>query len=144
MLIAAIIFGILSLISLCVLVRKNSKDTYDENLSWYGMGFLFSGIFSLTALLVAVNLSFSTSNLTGYIYSADTTFGYTTGHIRFSEQAGTDAQPQFCVQADSEPGKKIVELAGSGKKVKVTIPPYFYFANNPFACGTTETKIEVQ
>ena len=98
------------------------------------------GIVAFGALFV--RLSWSTQNLTGYIYSADSALGYTTAHIRFSEQAGMDVQPSFCVKTNSDPGKQIKELVGSGKKVRITIPPYFYLAANPFACGTTEMVIE--
>lgn len=57
---------------------------------------------------------------TGYIYSTENFFDRTTVHIRFSETAGKDAQPSFCV---AEEDKEFVQsLAGSGKKVRVTVP----------------------
>lgn len=62
---------------------------------------------------------------TGYIYSAGDSFNKTVGHIRFSEYAGEDAQPSFCASKNSETAKRIKELAGSGKKVKVRVPSGF-------------------
>lgn len=57
---------------------------------------------------------------TGYIYSTEDFFDRTNVHIRFSEAAGKDAQPSFCV---AEEDKEFVQsLAGSGKKVRVTVP----------------------
>jgi len=95
------------------------------------IGFLFVGRVSIT-----------TQNLSGYIYSSETRFGYTTSHIRFSEQAGMDVQPSFCVKADSDAGRKVKEITGSGKKVNIVIPPYFYLTLNPFACGNTSMTIQ--
>jgi hypothetical protein len=107
---------------------------------------IFSGILGFVGFfgfLATINLQMGQSTLTGYIYSAETKFGYTTAHIRFSQNAGTDAQPEFCVKSDSEAGQAIQQYTGTDTKVRITIPPYFYFANNPFACGTTSTKIQV-
>lgn len=90
----------------------------------------------------AVHMDLSSQSLTGYIYSSSNNVaGYTTAHIRFSENAGTDAQPEFCVKADSDAGRAIAKYVGSGKKVKVEIPSYFYLANNPFVCGTTKMTV---
>ena len=141
MLIAAIVTGIIGLAAGVAWAIRFFMD--GEGGILLGTLFWLFGVIWFFAFLFALNISLSTQNLSGFIYSADTTYGYTTGHIRFSEQAGQDVQPSFCVKADSEPGRQITELAGSGKKVRVTIPPYFYFANNPFACGTTDMKIEV-
>lgn len=142
MLIIAIVATILSLICGVILIFFLKAEFSDWPV-FATLGWVTFGLVATASILIATKLNLSSQQLTGYIYSATTTWGYTTGHIRFSEQAGTDAQPEFCVSADSEAGKKIRELAGSSRKVKVTIPPYFYFDNNPFACGTTETAIEV-
>lgn len=77
------------------------------------------GIFALSCL----QLNTGEKQYTGYIYSAEDTLFTTTGHLRFSENAGMDEQPAFCV--DKANGQKIKDLAGSGKKVKVTIPAGF-------------------
>lgn len=146
MLVAAIITGLIGLAGgvLWLVTKLSSKGDYgygEGNILGAVLFYVFGVIWFLT-FLMALNWSWSTDTLTGYIYSADSRAGYITGHIRFSEQAGQDVQPSFCVKADSEPGKQIRELAGSGQKVRVNIPPYFYFANNPFACGTTDMTIE--
>lgn len=74
--------------------------------------------------MVCIQWSPGEAQYTGYIYSAEDGLGdKTRGHLRFSEYAGKDEQPSFCVQKTD--GWKIKELAGSGKKVKVTIPAGF-------------------
>lgn len=144
MLIAAIITGIIGLVCGIVWIVNFFKDGIYEGGIFWGIGFWVFGVIWFFTFLASLNMNFGTNNLTGYIYSSDTKFGYTTGHIRFSENAGMDEQPSFCVKSDSEAGRQIKELTGSGKKVSITEPPYFYFANNPFACGTTKMTIEVQ
>lgn len=57
---------------------------------------------------------------TGYIYSAEDSYTKTVGQIRFSQNAGTDEQPSFCVK--KEHGDNIRKYAGTDTKVKVTIP----------------------
>lgn len=63
---------------------------------------------------------------TGYIYSAEDSISKTTGHIRFSQNAGEDTQPSFCVR--KEHGDMIKQYAGTEEKVKVTIPAGFVIA----------------
>lgn len=99
------------------------------------------GVLALISLLGSVNWRFGSQQLTGYIYSYSNRAGYTTAHIRFSQNAGTDSQPEFCVAANSDAGRAIQKYTGSNTKVDVNIPSYFYLANNPFACGTTNTTI---
>lgn len=116
------------------------------NSSYGGEGWGILGIFLLVVafftFLFSLNFKFGTENLTGYIYSSSDTAGYTKGHIRFSENAGTDEQPYFCAPSGSEAARKIKQYAGSGKKVAVTVQPYFYFSNNPFACGTDKVTVK--
>ena len=111
-----------------------------DNEGW-GIGVMFFGIVFFFALLGSMNLRISTQELTGYIYSSSNRVGYTAAHIRFSQNAGTDAQPEFCVKTDSEAGRAVKKYVGSDTKVKIHIPGYFYFSNNPFACGTTNMTI---
>lgn len=122
------------------LYNYQKPDSYGGGLGW-GIGYWTLGVIWLIAFLVSLNISFTNQNLTGYIYASQSTFGYTTAHIRFSQSAGQDVQPSFCVKTDSPVGQQIQRLAGSGQKVRVDIPRYFYFANNPFACGTTKMTI---
>lgn len=79
-----------------------------------------------------VNINTGDKQYTGYIYSAEDYIAKTTGNIRFSENAGADEQPSFCV--DKQDGQQLKDLAGSGKKVKVTIPARFSIIA-PWACA---------
>ena len=76
--------------------------------------------------LSCVRISTGEKQYTGYIYSAEDSFGETTGHIRFSQNAGEDMQPSFCVK--KEHGDTIKRYAGTEEKVKVTIPAGFAIA----------------
>jgi hypothetical protein len=136
MLIAAIILGLLALF--CGVAAIANSDNFEG----WGAGFLFLGFLWMIAFFGALNMRISSQELTGYIYSSSNRTGYTTAHIRFSQNAGTDAQPEFCVKTDSEPGRAIQKYVGTDTKVKISIPGYFYFSNNPFACGTTKTVIQ--
>lgn len=143
MIILAILTGLIALaFGVAWIINYKNNGSYSDRGFWLGAGFIVFGVVWFIATLGSINFAISAKNLTGYIYSSNTTVGYTHGHIRFSENAGQDVQPEFCAKADSEVGRKIAEYAGSGKKVRVTVPPYFYLSNNPFACGTTNTKIE--
>lgn len=62
---------------------------------------------------------------TGYIYSTQDVFDKTVAHIRFSKEAGSDAQPSFCVKNGTEKSEKLKELSGSDIKVKVKVPAGF-------------------
>jgi len=141
MLITAIITGLIALTGGILWLVTRVKDGYEGN--FYGaILFWVFGVIWIISFLLSLNIQVSSTHLSGYIYSSDSAFGYTTAHIRFSQNAGTDEQPSFCVKSDSKAGKQIAELVGSGKKVQVNIPPYFYFSNNPFACGTTKMTIK--
>lgn len=78
---------------------------------------------------------------TGYIYSAEDGIAKTTGHLRFSENAGMDEQPSFCV--DKKDGQQLKELAGSGKKVRVTVPAGFAI-KAPWVCVFPATIDEME
>lgn len=139
MILAAIILGSLSLI--CLITWAIRFFSYDEG-AIAGMLGIVLGVAWLVCFLTCLNWQISSQELTGYIYSSSTTRGFTTAHIRFSENAGTDAQPEFCVKADSVPGRAIEKYTGSGVRVRVNIPSFFYFSNNPFTCGTTNMTIQ--
>lgn len=81
---------------------------------------------------VHLNWNLGERQYTGYIYSAEDGIAETVGHLRFSENAGMDEQPSFCV--DKEDGQIIKDLAGSGKKVKVIVPAGFKIIA-PWACA---------
>ena len=113
-------------------------DFYHVKLFWVFLG-CFGGFILLIGLFLlfvfgcsCVNWSTGEKTYTGYIYSAEDEWGDSTeGHLRFSENAGEDVQPAFCVKKND--GQKIKELAGSGKKVRVTVPTGFAFTA-PWNC----------
>jgi len=97
---------------------------------------------ALVLLLVVsghVHINTGEDIYTGYIYSAQDGIAKTVGHLRFSESAGMDEQPSFCV--NKEDGYQLKQLAGSGKKVRVTRPAGFAIAA-PWAC-TFPASIEI-
>jgi len=143
MLIAAIITGIIALAcGIAWLARIKSTEWDDASQMWIGSGFWVIGFIWVICFLTALNWQISSQQLSGYIYSSSDTRGFTTAHIRFSQNAGTDAQPEFCVKTNSTPGREIAKYVGTNTKVEVNIPSYFYFSNNPFACGTPNTSIK--
>lgn len=97
-------------------------DLFMDHPILFGMGVLVL-IFVFIAIVGCVNWNTGEKQYTGYIYSAEDTLFQTVGHLRFSENAGVDEQPAFCV--DKANGQKIKDLAGTGKKVKVTVPAGF-------------------
>lgn len=90
------------------------------------------GVLVLAFAAASVQVNTGEKQYTGYIYSAEDGIAETVGHLRFSENAGMDEQPSFCV--DKKDGQQIKDLAGSGKKVKVTVPAGFAIAF-PWVCG---------
>jgi len=136
MLVAALILGVLTITFIIAAI----KSDWDGEI--WAVAAVIVAFAGLVCLIISMQINFGTKNLTGYIYSNEDRVGYTVGHIRFSENAGTDEQPSFCAPSSSKAADKIKEYSGSGKKVKVTVPPYFYFANNPFACGTDKVTVE--
>lgn len=81
---------------------------------------LIISIILLSFGTLCFHLNIGEKQYTGYIYSAEDDIDKTVGHLRFSETAGMDEQPSFCM--DKRDGKQIKDLAGSGKKVKVIVP----------------------
>ena len=122
---------------------KVSKNSYDGEIRmWFGG--IFTAIYAvaaITTLIMCFRWQIGTDTRTGYIYSVDEKFGKGTVHIRLGENAGADAQEPFCVSGENL--EKARALAGTSKKVKVTIPASgFHFENDYFAC-TSEPIIEL-
>lgn len=97
-----------------------------------------------TAIFALIQINLGESTYTGYIYSAEDILDKSVGHIRFSETAGKDSQPSFCVAKGSEESKKLKELAGSGKKVRVTVPEGFVVNMWYGQCGLQANIEEVK
>lgn len=124
--------------------RIKNKDYWHldgELRAFVGWGLCaFNAVFAVLALLCCFRWQIGTDTRTGYIYSVDEEFGKGTVHIRLSESAGEDSQKPFCV--DGENLEKARKLAGSGKKVIVTLPSTgIHFENDFFAC-TSDAIIE--
>lgn len=111
-------------------------DSYGGGLTGLGWVAVFVLILGVMAgfifAFMCVRWSTGEKVYTGYIYSADDHLGdSTSGHLRFSEYAGEDEQPSFCVKKSD--GQQLKDLAGSGKKVRVTVPTGFAIAF-PWEC----------
>lgn len=122
--------------------KVNSKNMWKgEFRLWYGRGFAcFYALLAVMGFFACIRWQIGTDIRTGYIYSVDEEFGRGTVHIRLSENAGKDSQKPFCVSGENL--EKARALAGSGKKVKITIPATGpRFENDYFAC-TSEPVIE--
>ena len=88
-----------------------------------GIGALAFALLILTVLFfMSFRWQIGEANYTGYIYSRDSRLGYTTYHIRFSQNAGEDNQPSFTVKAGSEEEAKLDKLVGAEKKVLIFVP----------------------
>lgn len=115
------------------------KETIGEKISDFFVDHIVLavlGIILIPIILFCIcscfQLNTGDKQYTGYIYSAEDGIAETIGHLRFSENAGYDEQPSFCV--DKKDGAQVKELAGSGKKVRVTVPAGFTVAF-PWVCG---------
>ena len=81
--------------------------------------------FPLTILLIIfalgfVHIDFGEDIYSGYIYSVEHVGDNTKIHLRFSETAGKDEQPEVCI--DKKDDAKLDGLINTGKKVKITKP----------------------
>ena len=140
MIIATIIFIILTVLFFGIGVIRWVRE--DEGMVLIGLG-VGAVIISVGCLSAATRFEIGTSQYTGYIYSTDTVWGYTTAHIRFSEQAGQDEQPSICFYG--EEAEKAKALTGTGVKVKIYEEGKgFTFVDNPFACGSEAYIEEVE
>jgi hypothetical protein len=67
-----------------------------------------------------VHIDFGEDIYSGYIYSVEHVGDNTKIHLRFSETAGKDEQPEVCI--DKKDDAKLDGLINTGKKVKITKP----------------------
>lgn len=140
MILATIIIGILAL-ALLVSGGIAMARTYDGG---YRMtGGVALGIVWFVLFLFILNVKLSSETLTGYVYSKDNFGGVNNYHIRFSETAGTDVQPSFCVNEDSPNAKDIDAVVGTGKKVTINIPKSgWYFSNDLWHCASNAELVK--
>lgn len=127
----AVVFGMVGAWGTRVYKKEYDKGEARMIVGW-GLC-VFNAVLAAVALLTCFRWQIGTDTRTGYIYSVDEEFGKGTVHIRLSENAGEDSQEPFCV--DGENLEKARKLAGSGKKVVVTLPATgIHFENDFFAC----------
>ena len=92
----------------------------------------------IVCLFTTVKFQISSSNLTGYIYQRSDAFGYVTYDLRYSQGAGSDSQPSFCVKSGSDEDLKMQKYVGTDTKVSIIIPSSgFRIANNMFECSSS-------
>ena len=109
---------------------------------WYMISsIVLACVLGLSTPLIQFNTGEKT--YTGYIYSAEDSWDRIVGHIRFSEYAGKDEQPEFCAIKGSSEAKKIKDLAGSGKKVRVSVPAGLHIQMWYGQCGLPATIEEM-
>lgn len=87
-----------------------------------------AGAILLFTIWVAFALTFMQWNTgskmyTGYIYSVEQEFNKAIGHIRYSQNAGSDSQPSFCVDVSRR--EELEQYVGKDVKVQVTVPAGF-------------------
>lgn len=120
------------------------KEWHEGLLILCTLGVVFTLVAWIVTLCETTDCHFGEDTYTGYIYSVTKSgFGKrTAGHLRFSESAGGDSQPSFCVK--EEDADYLRSLAGSGKKVRVTIPDAGFVRGEMFTCIIPATVEEVE
>lgn len=109
------------------------------------MGAVFVLFVSLLPFSFSFKWQIGNSNLTGYVYQRSESFGYASYDLRYSQNAGQDNQPSFCVAAGSSEDLKLQKLVGQETKVSVTVPAApIKFVNNPYECASYATFSEVK
>lgn len=98
---------------------------------------IVTGFILFVLTMVCIKFNVSSSSLTGYVYQRSESFGYVMYDLRFSQNAGTDSQPSFCVKAGSEADVNISKYVGTDTKVFITIPyAAFRISDNMFECSS--------
>ena len=128
----------LSIILVVILVICIIWGVLDEWFNPFPMILIFlSALVLMFVVLGGSKWQISGETLTGYVYSRSEAFGYATYELRFSQNAGADTQPSFCVKAGSEQDNAFKEVVGKDQKVTVVVPSSGYrFVNNPFECSS--------
>lgn len=85
-----------------------------------GIGFIVIFLAAITYIGLALKWNLGENTYTGYIYSVTGEFNRAVGHIRFSQNAGGDSQPSFCVESYRR--EELEQYVGKDIKVRVTVP----------------------
>ena len=108
------------------MILKNKKTMLADYAVYHPVAFVSGAIlavFVVVSIVYGARWNPGEKVYTGYIYAAEDGLLSTTGHIRFSQNAGEDVQPSFCVRKRN--GNNIKKYVGADKKVVVTIPSGF-------------------
>lgn len=133
---ATVILVLIAIFSLILAFRGN------DNWILLTVTALFIAIFTF---LASAHWQISSSTLTGYIYQRNERFGFVDYDIRYSQNAGQDEQPSFCVLSGSDADKTIQKLVGTESKVYVNVPSnHFFVADNPYTCSSVATIERVE
>lgn len=137
---AILIIITLALIGACIgcgIYATKTHSTVPEMLAWmFGLLTLVPSIL----ILAGLHINFRYQTYTGYIYSVEGNIGKAVGHIRFSQNAGEDTQPSFCVNLEDR--EMLEQYVGTDTKVKVTEPAGTTWTL--FGCGLPVTVEEIQ
>ena len=133
MLIAALIIFVIGALSLGFALSQFTSNGDGEFAAFIGGGGIFVAII---LVLLSMRWNVGSQNLTGYIYQRSDKWGFVTYDLRYSQGAGTDDQPSFCVASGSDEDKKLQKVVGTNDKVSIIVPSAgFRFVNNPFTCA---------
>lgn len=110
---------------------------YDSLIMDFMLEHPFIAMFVILPLIIAivlfslgfVHIDFGEDIYSGYIYSVEHVGNNTKIHLRFSETAGKDEQPEVCI--DKKDDAKLDGLINTGKKVKI-VKPYGGIKIAPF------------
>jgi len=112
------------------------KAFKDDNVGMF-FAFLTIGLVGLLLSALLVRWQPANQTLTGYVYQRQDRWGYSKYSLRFSQNAGMDEQPSFCVKSGSEEDKKIAKFVGADTKVEIFVPSSgLRIASNFFECSS--------
>lgn len=97
----------------------------DSDSCFFGgiVGSLVFGLIFAVVLMLGLQWNLGDDTYTGYIYSVEGVFDRVKGHIRFSQNAGSDEQPSFCVAKERR--EELEQYVGKDIKVQVSVPAGF-------------------
>lgn len=99
-----------------------SKTDSELGIGTAMVGFLGLFVIATVAFFGCLKWEPNAQSLTGYVYQRQERYGYANYSLRFSQNAGTDAQPSFCTKAGSDEDKEIQQYVGTDTKVQISVP----------------------
>lgn len=97
----------------------------DSDFCFFGgmVGAIIFGFIFVIVLMLGLQWNLGDDTYTGYIYSVEGVFDRVKGHIRYSQNAGSDQQPSFCVAKERR--EELEQYVGKDIKVQVKVPAGF-------------------